>query len=85
MRPALPIESSASTAALVAAVAIAMLAADPAQAYIGPGAGLTAIGTMLALVAALLLAIVGFIWYPLKRLLRRRAKPADVKGEEPPH
>ena len=40
-------------------------------AYIGPGAGLGAVGSLLALVGAVLLMIVGFIWYPLKRLLRR--------------
>lgn len=50
----------------------AALVPAAAQAYVGPGAGLTAIGTMLALLAALLLAIVGFVWYPLKRLLARR-------------
>lgn len=52
---------------------------DPAVAfaYIGPGAGISAIGSALALIAAVLLAIVGFVWYPLKRLLRgRRKEPA---------
>ena len=38
-----------------------LLTAGPAQAYIGPGAGLTAIGTALALVSALFLAVVGFV------------------------
>lgn len=42
-----------------------------AQAYIGPGAGLTVIGTILALVAALFLAVVGFVWYPAKKILNR--------------
>lgn len=41
-------------------------------AYIGPGGGLGAIGTVVALIFAVLLAIVGFMWYPLKRLLRKR-------------
>jgi hypothetical protein len=53
------------------AIAGAVLAA-PAHAYLGPGAGLTAIGTVLALLAAVLLGIVGFVWYPVKRLLRSR-------------
>lgn len=43
-----------------------------AEAYIGPGAGLGAIGTVVALVFALILLVVGFVWYPVKRLLRRR-------------
>jgi hypothetical protein len=47
------------------------LASSDAAAYIGPGSGLTAIGSLLALVAAVLLGIIGFIWYPIKRLRRR--------------
>jgi len=52
-----------------------------ALAYIGPGAGLSAIGTLLALVAAVLLAIVGFIWYPIKRLLKKRKSSASSRKE----
>lgn len=47
-----------------------------AEAYVGPGAGLSAIGTVIALVGAVLLAIVGFVWYPIKRLLRRNKNDA---------
>lgn len=46
-----------------------------AWAYVGPGAGLTAVGTVLALLAAVGLLIAGFVWYPVKRLLRRRRPP----------
>ena len=51
---------------------IAAAAATDALAYIGPGAGISAIGSLLALVATVALAILGFVWYPLKRLRRRR-------------
>ncbi len=56
----------------------ALLIATPhlAYAYIGPGAGITAIGTVIALIGAILLAIVGFVWYPVKRL---RAKLREKK------
>ncbi|MEM7522787.1 MAG: hypothetical protein AAF360_03325 [Pseudomonadota bacterium] len=54
------------------ALFVIVASAQPAFAYIGPGAGLSAIGTLLALFAAVLLAVVGFLWYPLKRLMRRR-------------
>ena len=58
-------------------VCLLMLAPNAAQAYVGPGAGLSAIGSFLAVGAAVLLAIVGFIWYPIKRLLRKvRKAPA---------
>jgi hypothetical protein len=33
---------------------------------------LSAIGTVIAFFGAILLAIVGFVWYPVKRLLRAR-------------
>ena len=48
-----------------------------AYAYVGPGAGLTAIGTVIALVGAILLGIFGFIWYPVKRLLRGKKTVED--------
>lgn len=55
-----------------------------AYAYIGPGAGISAIGSLLALLAAVLLAIVGFVWYPAKRFLKKRrdkqAESADKTG-----
>jgi hypothetical protein len=54
---------------LAAALALS-LAASPAFAYIGPGAGLGAFGTVIAVIGAFLLLIVGFIWYPVKRLIR---------------
>jgi uncharacterized membrane protein len=53
---------------------------SPAFAYIGPGAGITAIGTLFALIGAVLLAIVGFIWYPIKRLFQKNKKN-DKKDE----
>jgi len=56
---------------LAALAAAAALAPDLALAYVGPGAGLTAIGTIVALLGALALAVVGFVWYPVKRLMRR--------------
>ena len=61
---------------LCAALAAAVLP-EAALAYVGPGAGLTAIGTVLALLAAVGLALVGFVWYPVKRLLRRPAGPGS--------
>jgi len=47
---------------------------EPAMAYIGPGAGLTAIGAFLAVVVGLIAALFGFMWYPLKRLIRKWKK-----------
>jgi len=56
------------------AFCLAWLAPATAHAYIGPGAGISAIGSLLALIAAVLLAIVGFVWFPMKRLMKGRRK-----------
>ena len=53
---------------------LAWLIPSAAYAYIGPGAGISAIGSLLALIAAVLLAIVGFVWYPVKRIMKNRRK-----------
>ena len=48
-----------------------VLVAEPAMAYLGPGSGLMAIIVFLGVLAGLIVAIIGFIWYPLRRLKRR--------------
>ncbi|PMO29511.1 hypothetical protein BCT12_06605 [Vibrio breoganii] len=50
-----------------------------AHAYIGPGVGMTAIGTFLALLLIVILALVGFVWYPAKRAWKRH-KADKEKG-----
>jgi hypothetical protein len=52
----------------------------PCLAYVGPGGALSAIGSFLALVGAILLAVIGFVWYPVKRLLRRRREQRQGGG-----
>ena len=58
-----------------------LFATSPAIAYVGPGAGLSAIGTVLAVLGAFLLLLVGFVWYPVKRMLRNR-KAATKKDSK---
>jgi hypothetical protein len=61
-------------------IACALGVAPPlAHAYVGPGVGISAIGSFLALLGAILLAIVGFVWFPLKRRFgkSRSAREAD--------
>lgn len=65
-----------SCVAKVLVFSFAVLLAPATQAYIGPGAGLSALGSALALIGAVLLMIVGFIWYPVKRLLKGKKRAA---------
>lgn len=53
---------------------------QPVMAYVGPGAGLAAIGAFFALIAGVLAALFGFLWYPIKRMMRKR-KQARQKNE----
>ncbi len=70
---------------MTALVACFTLFPGAAMAYVGPGAGLGAIGALLALIGTLFLALVGFVWYPVKRVLRRRSQQAeDGAGEAAP-
>jgi len=48
------------------------LASLPAQAYIGPGMGAGAIASALGVLGAILLAIFGVLYYPIKRILKKR-------------
>ncbi|MEZ6035935.1 MAG: hypothetical protein R3F29_00550 [Planctomycetota bacterium] len=55
-----------------------MALASLTLAYVGFGGALSAIGSVLALLGAVVIALFGFVWYPLKRLTRaRREKKAE--------
>ncbi len=58
-------------------VLLLCIGVSDALAYVGPGAGLSAIGSFLALIVAVIAGIFGFLWYPIKRLLRGRKDMKD--------
>ena len=67
---------------LIASLAASMsllATSQSALAYVGPGAGLAAIGTVVALFGAVALVVIGFVWYPVKRL--RTKLKGGAKGE----
>lgn len=49
-----------------------ILSPHSAFAYIGPGAGVSAIGAFLAVIVGIIVAIFGFLWYPIKRFLKKK-------------
>ena len=68
-------------------VGMASLPADvvePALAYVGPGTGLAILGAALAFVVSLVLGLVGFIWYPVKRVYRSIVGRGDASSGAPP-
>lgn len=59
-----------------------VLAPGLAQAYIGPGAGVGAIAAALGVLGAIFLALLAVIYYPIKRLLKRRRTGAGRGGSK---
>jgi hypothetical protein len=72
------------TAICVMAAGAFLLWATPAFAYLGPGAGLAAIGAFLALILGVIVAFFGFLWYPVKRVLRRRKATGTALSDPQP-
>lgn len=73
-----------TTALAVACLVLQLFAVTPANAYVGPGLGLSAIGGALALLGATVLAIVGFVWYPLKRIFGAKSDKEEADGDLEP-
>lgn len=61
-----------------------LLVPMPAYAYIGPGAGLGAFAVTVAVVLGALLLLVGFVWYPLKRLIKSRKTSDNAARDQSP-
>jgi hypothetical protein len=46
-------------------------------AYLGPGIGGGAIAATIGIVVAILAALIGLIWFPIKRLLKKRKEKKE--------
>lgn len=60
------------------AVLPSITSADPALAYIGPGAGIGLILAFLGLLFGIVMAIGAVMWWPIRQLLRRRRKRITI-------
>lgn len=63
---------------VAAAISMVVLVPEAAVAYGGPGSVITGIGAFLAAVVAVAAAVVGFFWFPLKRLYQK------LRGDDTP-
>jgi hypothetical protein len=65
---------------------IALFAAVPllAHAYVGPGAGLGMVASLLAVVGAMLLSIVGLILWPWRMLKKRLQAKSNARETTDP-
>ena len=75
---------------LAAGVSAAVLAASPAFAYVGPGAGLTLLGALWGLILAVVVSVGFILLWPIRRMMRRKrqAGPAgdqQAADDDPTH
>jgi membrane protein implicated in regulation of membrane protease activity len=69
--------------ALLAMATVAIsLAAFPAMAYVGPGAGLTLLGALWGLILAVVVSIGFVLLWPLRRLMRRNKQSAGNQAAD---
>lgn len=54
---------------------------QPAMAYVGPGTGIAAVGAFIAIAVGVIAAIFGFLWFPIKRMLRKRKQAEAEKAK----
>lgn len=67
------------------------LSASPAAAYIGPGAGISVLGSLLGILATIVVAIGAILFWPIKKLMKRRkanketgvSEDTDTSGHGP--
>ena len=56
-----------------------LLFTNPAYAYIGPGMGAGAIATTFGILGSIILVIIGILYYPIKRILKKRMQSKQEK------
>ncbi len=61
---------------------LATLTAAPAAAYIGPGAGIPVLGSIIGILVTIVLAIGAILFWPIRKMLRKK-KAGQTQTESP--
>jgi hypothetical protein len=60
-----------------------LMAVTPiASAYIGPGSGISIVGSLFGLLATILLAVGAILFWPYRRMLKKRMQKKAEAGED---
>lgn len=78
------IKTSSLISIAICVLLLVIFVQQPALAYVGPGTGIAALGALLAIIVGVVAALFGFLWFPVKRLLkqRRAARQAELERKE---
>jgi hypothetical protein len=63
-------------------ISILILIENTAFAYIGPGMTGGVIAATIGIIVAIFAALFGLIWFPVKKLLKKRKEKADLKKDK---
>ncbi|WP_299681660.1 hypothetical protein [uncultured Roseobacter sp.] len=63
---------------LTLAALVTLALPHAAHAYVGPGLGLGAIAVILGIIGSILLAVFAVLWYPIKRMMKKRKAAAEA-------
>jgi uncharacterized membrane protein len=66
-------------AVTLAAMGLASMWPSVAYAYIGPGLGAGALAVVLGAIASVFLALFAIVFYPIKRILKRRKQKKELR------
>jgi len=58
-----------------------LLISIPALAYIGPGAGISVLGSVLGILVTIIVAIGAILLWPIRRMMKRRKATAHSESE----
>jgi membrane protein implicated in regulation of membrane protease activity len=61
---------------------VVMLSAVPADAYVGPGAGVSLISSLVGVVIAIFVALGAVLAWPLRRYLKKRKESSIEESQE---
>lgn len=68
---------------LTLAISLVLISlASEAHAYIGPGLGAGAVAMVLGVVGSIFLALFAVLYYPIKRMMRRRKNQTQVDQDK---
>ena len=65
-------------------IGLSLLFSIPAQAYIGPGAGISVLGGLLGIITTVLVAMGAILFWPVRKMLKKKKKSDLAEAESPP-
>lgn len=64
------------------AILILLAVSPAAMAYIGPGAGISVLGSLLGILGTIVVAIGAILFWPVRKFLKRKKQRQAAAGEE---